>query len=75
MTTEKRLARNEKYASTYGEQMKEMEELKFSRKLTQGEMNSYKGAVHYISHHAVIRPEKKKHSSTNSVQFICHFSR
>ncbi len=39
--------------------MVEMEEMKFSRKLSKEEIEKYEGPVHYISHHAVIRPEKK----------------
>ena len=39
--------------------MKEMETLKFARKLSKEEMENYKGPVHYISHHAVVRPEKR----------------
>ncbi|XP_030832678.1 uncharacterized protein LOC105444283 [Strongylocentrotus purpuratus] len=37
VTTEKRPERNEKYASAYKEQMREMEDLKFSRKLSEDE--------------------------------------
>ena len=36
-----------------------MEEMGFSRKLTADEINKYQGPVHYVSHHAVVRPEKK----------------
>ena len=39
--------------------MKEMLEMKFSRKLTKEEDGNYQGPVHYIPHHAVVRPEKK----------------
>ena len=39
--------------------MKEMLEMKFCRKLTKEEDESYQGPVHYIPHHAVVRPEKK----------------
>ena len=38
--------------------MKEMETLRFARKLSE-EMKDYKGPVHCISYHAVVRPEKK----------------
>ena len=31
--------------------------MSFSRKLSEKEINDYKGPVHYISHHAVLRPE------------------
>jgi hypothetical protein len=39
--------------------MKEMENMNFSRKISPEEERKYKGPVHYISHHAIIRPEKK----------------
>ncbi|XP_063955361.1 uncharacterized protein LOC135154088 [Lytechinus pictus] len=57
--TEKKLVINPEYAEAYSKQMKEMTEMGFSRKLTQEEMKNYQGPVHYISHHAVVRPEKK----------------
>ena len=31
----------------------------FARKLDETELSSHKGPVHYVSHHAVVRPEKK----------------
>ena len=58
-STERRLARNPKQAEAYDKQMKEMSEMNFSRKLSSKELKSYKGPVHYISHHEIIRPEKK----------------
>ena len=36
-----------------------MTELNFSRKLSNEEIKTYEGPVHYSSHHAVIRPDKK----------------
>ena len=39
--------------------MKEMEDIKFSRKLTKKEIEEWKGPVHYISHQRVFRPEKR----------------
>ena len=33
--------------------------MKFSRKLTKKEIEEWKGPIHYISHHAIIRPEKR----------------
>ncbi len=30
----------------------------YSRKLSEEELNSYEGPVHYVSHHGVLRPEK-----------------
>ncbi|KAL9977197.1 hypothetical protein ACROYT_G014575 [Oculina patagonica] len=35
-----------------------MTEMKFARKLTKQELKKYKGPVHYISHHEVVRPKK-----------------
>lgn len=58
-STERRLAKNSAYAKVYDQQTNEMVELDFSRKLSEKEASSYKGPVHYASHHAVIRPEKK----------------
>ena len=57
--TERRLQRNPEHAKAYDQQMVEMNELKFSRKLCKKEAEEYTGPVHYISHHAVVRPEKK----------------
>ena len=57
--TEKRLKRNLEHAKAYQEQMEQMEDLGFSRKLTEREINDYKGPVHYIAHHEVVRPDKK----------------
>ena len=58
-TTERRLRNNMKHAESYDKQIKEMEEMSFARKLTQEELQSYTGLVHYISHHVVVRPKKK----------------
>ena len=57
--TEKRLLKSPDYAESYDIQIKEMEKLGFSRKLEKEEIKSYKGPVHYIAHHAVVRLEKK----------------
>ena len=56
--TERRLAKNPDHAKAYDLQMIEMNQLKFSRKLTEEEVKKYRGPVHYISHHEVLRPEK-----------------
>lgn len=42
----------------------------FSRKLTAEELNNFKGPVHCIPHHAVIRPEKK---TTYRFEFVLSF--
>ena len=39
--------------------MVEMSEMAFSRKLSKQELEEYKGPIHYISHHEVLRPESK----------------
>ena len=58
-STEKRLKKNPELAAAYDKQMKEMSDMNFSRKLSKEELEKYKGPVHYIPHHAVIRPESK----------------
>ena len=57
--TEKRLLKNEEHAKAYDQQIQEMVQMGFARKLTDGEIESYSGPVHYIPHHAVLRPDKK----------------
>ena len=39
--------------------MTQMVKMNFCRKLSEDKVKNYKGPVHYIPHHAVIRPEKK----------------
>ena len=58
-STERRLQRNPQYADDYDNQIKELEEMGFAKKLDESEIKSWQGPVHYIAHHAVIRPEKK----------------
>ena len=48
-------ARNKQH---YDKQMREMIEMHFPRKLTKQELETYKGPVHYIAHHEIVRPEK-----------------
>jgi hypothetical protein len=52
-STERRLLSQPDHAESYNSQMKEMEDMTFSRKLTKKEIEEWKGPVHYISHHAV----------------------
>ena len=59
MSMEKKLQKEGNNAQLYDDQMKEMEQKGFSRKLSNEEMETYDGPVHYISHHPVIRPDKK----------------
>ena len=57
--TERRLKSNLDQAKANDEQMTEMVKMNFCRKLSENEVKNYKGPVHYIPHHTVIRPEKK----------------
>ena len=57
--TERRLTKNPEQAEAYDKQMVEMNEMKFSRKLSKKELEEYKGPVHYVSYHEVLRPESK----------------
>jgi hypothetical protein len=66
-STERRLMKQPEQAAAYDKQMMEMNENNFSRKVTEEELKNYKGPVHYVSHHAVLRPEK---ASPNGIQFI-----
>ncbi|XP_063960332.1 uncharacterized protein LOC129280086 [Lytechinus pictus] len=57
--TERRLLKNPDHAKAYQEQMTQLVEMGFARKLSDNEVSGYSGPVHYIGHHAVVRPEKK----------------
>ena len=57
--TECHLKLNLDQAKACDKQMTEMVKLNFCRKLSEDKVKNYKGPVHYILHHAVIRPEKK----------------
>ena len=46
------------HAAAYDRQMMEMTEMQIARKLTKQELETYKGPVHYIAHHEIVRPEK-----------------
>ena len=56
-STERRLLKSPQQATAYNDKMKEMEEMNFSRKLSDEEIKEHKGPVHYIPHHAVLRPD------------------
>ncbi|XP_028415610.1 uncharacterized protein LOC114538968 [Dendronephthya gigantea] len=58
-TTERRLAKNPNHAEAYDKQMRELNEMNFSRKVSSEELKTYKGPIHYISHHEIVKPEKK----------------
>ena len=53
--------------------MKEMLEMKFCRKLTKEEDESYQGPVHYIPHHTVDRPEKNSTPLRIVFNSLCMF--
>ena len=57
--TERRLLKNPDHAKAYNQQMVEMEQLGFSRKLTEKEEREYDGPVHYVSHHEVLKHDSK----------------
>ncbi|XP_064623033.1 uncharacterized protein LOC135485150 [Lineus longissimus] len=59
VSTEKRLMRNPEHWKMYDGQIKALVEKGSARKLTQEEIQTHTGPVHYISHHAVYSPEKK----------------
>ena len=56
---EKRLKRDPNYAKSYTEQMQDMLTRNVARKLTEKEIMNYQGPVHYIAHHAVLKPSSK----------------
>ena len=57
--TKRRLSKTSEHAVACDRQMVEMIEMHFARKLTQQqELEAYKGPVHYVNHHEVVRPEK-----------------
>ena len=57
--TELRLKSNLDQAKAYDEQMTVMVKMHFCGNLSENEVKNYEGPLHYIPHHAVIRPEKK----------------
>ncbi|XP_033110688.1 uncharacterized protein LOC117111808 [Anneissia japonica] len=67
---EKRLMKNTERAKAYDQQMSEMLELAFARKLELEEMSDYKGPVHYIPHHSVL----KKGSTSTPLRIVFNSS-
>ena len=59
ISTEKRLSRNTEHAKVYQQQIDDMLNRKVARKLTEDELKEYKGPIHYISHHEVLKPDSK----------------
>ena len=56
-STERRLLKDPVVAAAYNEKMIKMEKMNFSSKLTEKEIQDYKGPVHYIPHYSVYRPD------------------
>ena len=59
ISTEKRLAKHEEHAKVYQKQIEDMIEREVVRKLSQTELENYKGPIHYISHHKVLKSDSK----------------
>ena len=57
--TEKKLSKNPDHAEVYNQQINDMVDREVARKLTREEIDNYKGPVHYISHHEVLKLESK----------------
>lgn len=69
-TTKQSLRKNPEHAIAYDKQMNEMNEMNFSRKLTEKELEDHKGPIHYIAHHAVLKPE----STSTPIQIVFNSS-
>ena len=59
ISTEKRLSKNPQHAEVYKLQIEDMVNREVARKLTKEEIDNYKGPIHYISHHEVLKPDSK----------------
>ena len=59
ISTEKRLAKNEKHVKVYQKQIEDMIKQEVARELSQTNLKNYKGPTHYISHHEVLKPDSK----------------
>ena len=57
--TEKRLCKDTNWQRTYSEQVEDMIGRNVARQLHATEINDYNGPIHYITHHAVVKPESK----------------
>ena len=56
---EKRLSHQEDLRIKYVNQMDDMVQRNIARKLTKEELDSYRGPIHYISHHAVVKESSR----------------
>lgn len=58
-STERRLGKNTQHATVYDNQVRDMVQRGVAHKLTKEELINYKGPIHYISHHEVLKPDSK----------------
>lgn len=56
-STERQLLKKPNEAASYDRKIIEMEKMNLASKLTEKEVEEYKGPFHYISHHAALRPD------------------
>ena len=64
--TERRLRNDPVWMNTYSSQINDMVKRGVSRKLSEEEIKTYTGPVHYIAHHAVSKPD----SETTPVRIV-----
>ena len=67
MTTERRLVRNPEHAKVYQAQIEDMVDRGVARRLTQEELDNYKGPMHYISHHDVLNSRNTTGSNSPKI--------
>ena len=59
-STEKRLLKDKNYAQIYQRQTDDMISWGVARKVNSEELSEYNGPIHYIAHHAVLKPDSKR---------------
>ena len=67
--TKRERSRNLKHAEAYRQQMKEMVQMNFARKISTEKAREYRGPVHYQPPHGY-KTREKEHSITNCIQFF-----